>query len=351
MITLAKVTRLTRGLLKWGAILVVALIVFNILFKIGLNIRNKYFPPAPPPPTVLFGKLPQPSFPKSAVSKKLNFTIDTLTGVLPKFPSQIKVYKTLENQPGLLSLQKARERVARLGFKTGERQITTRVYQWTNSSGRTIKLDTISYDFDVTSNFYKDPKVLEAKFLPDPKITPDIAKGFLSALDLSLEDLDIEKSKITFFKIADNVLHESTSLSDSQIIRVDLGQKPIEDIPIVYPDRNTTLVNFLIAGTSEDNIVEAHFFYRPVNKDFSTYPIKTVQSALDDLKDGKAYILSLNDKSKNDVNIKKVFLAYYMSPKTSQFLYPVYVFEGDNGFTAYVWAIDSAFIESGQSSQ
>lgn len=352
MLTLAKVTKLTRQAFKWGIVLVIGLVLLSTLMRIGTNIRNKYFPPAPPPPTVIFGKLPEPIFPKSVTDKKFSFTIDTLTGSLPTVPTQVKVYKTAESQPGLLSLERTRQKVAKLGFKKSERQVTPTVYQWEDNIGRIIKIDIVSSDFDITSNFYDNPQVLAAKDFPDEKGAIENAKKLLTDLALFSKDVDLERTKTSFFSIENSTLAQSSSRANSQIIKVSFVQKSVDNLPIVYPKKDSSLMNFLVSGIQEQNkVVEVDFFWRSISNQSSTYPIKTPEQALEDSENGEAYILSIGDTKKTEIAIKNVYLAYFMSRESSKFLYPVYVFEGDNSFTAYVLALTEEFIDNGMPSQ
>lgn len=349
MATLSQVTSLTRIIIKWGAIGILSLIILLTIVRIGTNIRNKFFPPLPPPPTVAFGKLTALVFPKSALLQKLSYSIETVTGNLPTFSSQIKVYKTVKNQPNLLSLQKARERVAALGFTTGEIAISSKLYQWSDPAdpGRSIKFDIVENDFDMKSAFYDNAQVLSTENLPDPKKAMDIAKSFLTSLNLFPTDIDLEGSKASFFSIQGNFLTPVTSLSNAQIVRIDLFQKSIDKLPIIYLKKDNTLINMLIGSSrnKEQQVVEAHFFYRVANLDNpSTYPIKTTGEAFDDLKNNNAYIVSV-DKTKTDIAIKNVYLGYYVNPDNDDLLYPVFVFEGNNDFLAYVLAISPSEIE------
>ncbi len=186
MTTLAKVTSLTRRFLKWGAIIGGGIILLFLLSGIGKSLKNRFFPPPPPAPTVAFGKLPPLHFPGSVTNLKLNFSLDTISGTLPNFPPQISLYKFVKSEPGLLSLQKAKRRVGQVGFTTDETQLSSSVYQWKDpQNNRLIKFNIITNDFDMTSDFYKEPEVLAADNLPNEQQAKDVSKTFFSNLGLS----------------------------------------------------------------------------------------------------------------------------------------------------------------------
>ena len=60
------------------------------------------------------------------------------------------------------------------------------------------------------------------------------------------------------------------------------------------------------------------------------------------LQTGKGYVAK---RTTPNVTIRKISLAYYESNEPQEFLQPVYVFEGDNGFVAYVPAIKSEYLQ------
>ncbi len=90
-------------------------------------------------------------------------------------------------------------------------------------------------------------------------------------------------------------------------------------------------------------IVDGHFFHQNISTKFSTYPLKTADQAFSELKDQKAYIASYYGNN-NNVSIKNVFLAFYMEDAPQDYLMPIIIFEGDNGFFAYVSAITDEWI-------
>lgn len=348
MATLSRVSKLTRAALRWGGILIAGLLLLNIVLKIGGGIKNSLFPPPPPAPTVAFGKLPAPTFPQSNISGPFSYTVDTVSGTLPVFSPLMTVYKTVQREPALLSLQKARERVAKAGFTKDEKQLGSRLYQWSDQKGKTIKFGIISYDFDITSDYVTDATILKGEKLPREDKAKTIATKFLEKLDLFPPEISTGSSQVSFWTVKEKILYPATSFSSAQIVRVDLFPKPINDTLVVYPQKDASLINFLIgSGTSEEEqILEAHYFYRISDQNnSSTYPIKFTDQALQELKDNKGYIVNVDNKKATNINITKVSLAYYLSPQTQNFFYPVYVFEGDNGFLAYVWAIDPSWIE------
>ncbi len=94
--------------------------------------------------------------------------------------------------------------------------------------------------------------------------------------------------------------------------------------------------------TENQKYLTLEYIYWPADKNTSsTYPLKTVSQAFDELKTGQGVLLFTPAKSQ--VSIATIYLAYFVSASYPQYLQPVYVFEGEN-FAAYVSAISSEFI-------
>jgi len=90
------------------------IVVSGILF-----IKQTFFPTPPPKPTLAFGTLNPQLFPKNASDKKFTYVINTLSGALPSFPDQAKIYKMQINPPDLLGLTNAKQIAGGAGFTQG----------------------------------------------------------------------------------------------------------------------------------------------------------------------------------------------------------------------------------------
>ena len=106
-------------------------------------------------------------------------------------------------------------------------------------------------------------------------------------------------------------------------------------------------VSVLVSGsrTEAKRIIEVNF--KDVNIDresYSTYPIKTSEEAINSLKTGNYW--TAKDVSNKNVVIRKMYLAYFEPTTLTNYLQPIFVFEGDNGFVAYVPAINSSYISN-----
>lgn len=341
-------TEETRAVLKWGGILLaIALLGFtsyNIL-------RSVFFPKKEAPPTVTFGKLPPLVMPQSVTDRKLSYSLTTIDGELPKFPDRTDVFTIVEPQPTLLGLDVAHERAASGGFATSGASLSDTLYYWKDDSsiGRELFFDTVSFNFAIKSNFAASPDVLSARDLPNESSAIEQAQSFLADMDSFPADIDVNKTKTSLFSIENQTLVPATSLSTTQVIRVDFYQKDINNIPIYHPHPPHSTIYVHVASTGDTrlydkgNIVEAGFTYQEAASPSATYPIKTAKQAFDDLQSGKAYIASYFG-SDDSVNISQVSLGYYLSDSRQQYLLPIVVFIGDEGFFAYVSAVMDEWI-------
>lgn len=346
MLTLSQATSLTKKVAKWSAIIVGSVILLLILVRVGRTLKEIIFPTPLPAPTVSFGKLPPIEFPKSLSAQQLNYSIDTVTGALPNFPDRAKVFKIEKPSPGLLAFKKTGEKAARAGFSSSAIRVLGNTYQWVDyqsSALRKINVDIFTSQFSVSSAFLSDSLVISGVNLPDPNNAKAVAQDFLLNLSFLYDDLDLEKTKTNLFSIKDSVLVTATSVSTAQIIEVDFFQKDIDKLPVAYPRVNNSTMNIFVGGgKNQPQVVKAGFFHQNISSESATYPIKTASDAFLELKNGNAYILSPSDNK--NVSIRNVYLGYYMGDKEQNFLMPAVVFEGDNGFIAYVSAVKDEWI-------
>nr|MDQ3009040.1 hypothetical protein [bacterium] len=76
-----------------------------------------------------------------------------------------------------------------------------------------------------------------------------------------------------------------------------------------------------------------------------TYPLRSTESAWRIVQAGEAVIV--NAGLQEHATVRSVSLGYFDSFNEQEYLQPIYIFEGDGGFMAYVSAIDTKFIQAG----
>ena len=86
-------------------------------------------------------------------------------------------------------------------------------------------------------------------------------------------------------------------------------------------------------------MLELAYTYWPIDLSTSaTYGLITSDQAWSLLQSGQGYIARY-PTSGNTVTVRNIYLGYYDSYDPQTYLQPVFVFEGDNGFLAYVPAV------------
>lgn len=348
MLTLHQATDEIKTVLKWGSILVITVTIVYLLFNGGKLIHRILYPPPKPGPTVCFGKLPDITFPQNVTNEIVSYTPDLITEKLPTFPDRIEVFETEQPQPNLLALKKTQEKLANIGFKGNPIPVSETLFQWEEDipPSKKIKFDILNQNFELTSDYLNDQEVLAANNLPPEKEAIKLAEAFLKKINSFPETIDKLKDKTDILSIRNGKLVPASSISLAQVIKVNFYQKDINKLPIFYSNYPTSVINLLVgAGGFDGQILEANYSYNKVmtNEKECTYPIKTADQALDELRQGKGYTVSYTGINKN-VSIKNVFLAYYMDNKPSKYLFPVIIFEGNDGFVAYIRAITTNWL-------
>lgn len=346
MPTLNQITNETKALIKWGIITIVVIILLFLGIKIGGVVKEIFFPTPAPKPTVSFGKLPEIALPKNEQVYNLTYTINTLTGKLPNLPDRTTIYKMQQQKADLLAFQRAKDKADSIGFLSNPTTISEGVYQWadTDTLERKFTLNTLALEFTLDSNFYADAKILSGTNLPSENNAIILAKNFLTSLSMLTDGIDETKTKTELFSIKNYTLIPSTSLADTQAIQVNFFQKDIDEKPIFYKSPYTPNISLYVTGGDREQIVKANYFYQAVTEESATYPIKTAIQAFDELQKDQAFFASVPTNIQT-VLIKNVTLGYFAPSENQEYLMPVIVFEGDNGFFAYVSAITDEWID------
>jgi hypothetical protein len=344
MFSLSQASYDTKEILKWGGILIAAMVVIVVVIQMFLMVKNALYPSPPPKPTLAFGKLDAQLFPDNATKLNLSYKINTLTGYLPTLPSQVKIYKLKNPAPDLLDLTNASTKLSATDFKNSPTKVSDTIYQWSNTTyyglTQNINMNIVNYNFTLNSDFLSSPSAL-AGDLSDESICIKDATDFLSKINGFPSDIDTSKTQTSLFSIQNGQLITSTSLADAQVVRVDFFQKDVDNIPVVYERPDQSTMNFMIGPS--DQIVNAQYVYQTPSNQAATYPIISSQTAFANLQKGNAYIASY-DSTATNVTITDAFIAYYISSAQQRYLMPVIVFEGSGNFTAYLPAVTGEWI-------
>lgn len=335
MSSLAGTTEKLRSFIKIGTLLGAALFAIYLLIMGGVFIKNVIFPSAPDAPKQAFGDIPKIVFSNNA-SSSINYQINTITGELPtNLPSRMFVYKIIQPKPDLLALQNARASTTLAGFNQQETKVSDTVYQWSNpSTNATVQFDINNKNFEIRSNFISNQSLFANPIFPDNERIKKNVNDILASLQVNLDDLSYTDNSLKYYALSGNTLTPVDNVFSAKMIRISLYNNNIENdlgsFSFVYPNPEFPIVTLLVSYPSSSRmiILEGESYNHSISEESSDYPIKNVTQALDDLKAGNGYLF--NPDNLTSIQITDAYLAYYLDKNTTEYVQPVYVFEGIN---------------------
>jgi hypothetical protein len=351
MTTLTETAYQTRKFINYAILAVVAYIILRIFWSIFSTVFIAIFPPKAAPPNHAFGKLPTLLFPTPAASptSELSFQLETIEGSVPKASESATVYFMPKNPPNLLALTKATEFSRRLEFIKDPIQETKNIYRWEDSDAplRIIRYDIVSKNFILRYQFEKDMGLFAERTVPVEQVAKSEAKNILQTYNLNQDDYENGASVVQYLKVVGDKLVKTTSLNQADSIRIDYFRAPIGNTPVVnaYPDEG--LISFVFSGSknTKKRVLQFAYTYWPIDYvTTATYGLKASSTAWSELQAGRGYIARYPAKG-NTALVRTVYLGYYESIEPQTYMQPVFVFEGDDGFLAYVPAVAPPWIE------
>jgi hypothetical protein len=353
MTSLTQVAVNARKIIRYTIYFIVFLTIGRILLGTGTSIYLKIFPPAPPTPTVKFGKLTKIPFPTSNSAPKLTFTLETATGALPtNIPTQARVYFMPKVNSNLLSLDTAKTKAIALGFDDpNPQQESDSLYKFKNPGfPSTMEINIITGAFSISYDLIADRTPINNR-PPAAEIAASEFRGQLSGANVLATDLSGPMVP-SYLKLTSGKLADVLALSEADVVKVSLFRKSYDNLPSVTADPFQSNVWAIISGsqTKDQQIIAAEYHYYSVDESqYSTYPIITPQEAFNELQAGKAYVASMGQyKDGNSLKIRKVYLAYFDPGVAFDFYQPVYVFDSgendpSNSFIGYLPAVNSTY--------
>ncbi len=337
---------------------VIGLLIFIILLRgiISLLVKNwQASHPVPiPGPNVKFEKLPSPQFPFRLSTSGMHFTLENIEGKPPETTSAGKVYSIPKTVPSFLSDEKAQKFAIKLEFTLSPDDINSTYYHYTDpiDSNRTLILNIADMNFKLKYDYSNNPSIVfnQGTILSKERTIAEV-KNFIRRNSLFDDAIlsGIITTDIYKFDPIQNKLVSSTSLSDTQAVRVNFNRNDLDKMKIVSPifgeSYNYALYTF--SSQIKSPVIELSYANWPIDyNNFATYPLRSGQQAWKDLVDGYALVSRLgNNKKEDTIIIRKIYLAYYDSEEPQPYLQLIFVFEGDNDFTAYLPAISPVWLE------
>lgn len=348
MSSLTQTAIVTRKIIRYGIYFIVFLIVGRIFLSAAVSLYKKLFPAPPPVPTVAYGKLPKLEMSNATLPNNVSFSLETADGALPTIFAQAKVYFMPKPSSNLFSLSSAQNKAENLGFNPDGQQISPTIYRFPHKQNpSTLEMNIISGVFSISYDLNTDTEPLSVR-PPVSEIAASQVRSYLSAANLLPADLT-GVTKAEYLKLGDGKFVTAISLSEGNLVKINLFRKSYDNLPSVTPDPNAANVWFIVSGTGnrQKQVVAAEFHYFTVDESqFSTYPIKTSDVAWKEFTEGKAATANAGvNKEGDNIKIRKVYLGYFDAGTQTNFFQPVYVFEGDNGYVAYLPAITSDYYQ------
>lgn len=350
MVTLTVIAYYSRRIIKYGSI---GIVILLILRSISISVRaywKKTHPPAPPPPTVAFGKLPKLKFPEQPGLPTLTFKLENISGTLPKLADRTKIFFIPKSYPNLLAWDKTRAWARGLGFTQEPQKTEEFAFRFTTESTpkTTLDVNVLTKNFTLTYDWQNDLQILSQGNPPQEAQAISSAKSFLQSASALTEDLVNGKGEVLYFKYSEGNLVKALFFSEANFAQVNIFRQDIDEIKVLPPNPKSSNVAVKLSAAKDRgrSIIEVKFIHFPVSLDnFATYPLKDATSAWNLLKNGKGFVANLGDNSGGNITIRNVYLAYYDSNEQQNFLQPVIVFEGDRDFYAYVPAVTDSWLE------
>ena len=311
MSSLTEVAHASRKIIKFGSL---GMGVFLLLW-VGIGAAIKAYQKAHPPymaPTVRFGVLDKIVFPQKEFQKK-NFRAELPNDEFPTFKDQANVYVVYRPKSPVRALEFGKRTAALMDFTDEPQQISTGVYRFSDhKQSRSLEMNVLEGSFKMSYPYLTDQLLQNPEKMPSREEAISQAKAFLQKAEKLSPDLENGTQEVSFWKINYNGLQRVEGLSEANIVRVDFFREKLADgITIVSTNPQESPVSVLVSGSTVNSkkIVEVNYKHVEIDtaeNSASTYPIKTVQQAFEELKAGNYWPAS--DGNGQDIVIRKVYL-------------------------------------------
>src|SRR3989344_1981693 len=345
MTPLTTVSITARKVVRYGVYSITLFFLVRFAVQTAITLYRKFFPPAPPPPTVAFGKLPKIPFPMEPLAN-VTYKLETPDASLTKLAEQLPVFVMPPVTPKINAFNDAKDKAQKLKFSVDGQNIIENipnVYIFKKKDSTAIlTMNIISGTFSISYDLASDTTLLQTKPSSQEKSITDVT-AFLQKAELYTEDLSGDP--ITqLIRVEGGTLKEAISLSEADFVKVNYFRKKIEfgkstfgSITPDYPESNVWFI------TNGEDVVLGEYHYFPIDETKSaTYPLKTSEILWKELGEGKAFIINPQNQ-KGEIVIRRIYLSYYDPGQSASYYQPVAVFEGDNNFFAVLPAVTDEY--------
>lgn len=319
-------------------ILLILFYIFKLFFLyLGLNNPKRIYT------NTVFGKISSPKIEKPIKTTSINYIFDTVEGEPISASETAKVYYIPPANTRFGYREKIYLLANSLGFDTtaSKHKLVGSEASFSDDKQK-LTIDITNFNFSYQYQFTGEEEFFLNNKIPVREIIENKAIDYLK--NLGRYPAELAKGKINLIYLYYNQLTKDLSIEQNpnkaNMVEVDFYRPDIDIFPIVSPSYfNSQNFLVIIFSGDESKVLKAQVkFFEKSEEEYGVYPVKTGQTAWEDLKTGKGIIVSL-PKDKNDVVIKQMFFAYFDPDFYQDYLQPVYVFLGEGNFVAYVQAV------------
>ena len=250
--------------------------------------------------------------------------------------------------PSILSTERTKNIAVKLGFKN-EPEINSSIFHFVFPEDKlyTFDIDPTTFNFKLKYNYTENPEAVSVEGNLQQENALNEVKNFLQSNNL-FDGSILSQNIIEPLKYIPETksFTKATSISNTTAVKINFFRNEIDGLKLVPPGF-TQSYNYALytRGKVNSGIVEVSYIFSPIAyDDFGTYPLKTAEIAWQDLLDGYAFVMNLGNNSKDRIVIRNISLAYYDSDEPQEYLQPIFIFEGDNDFVAYLPAITGEYL-------
>lgn len=350
MATLTEAAYHTRRAINYSVIILIGFLILRSILQGLIGVLIYLFPPRAPLPNHKFGVLPSLKFPEIASpSGDIQFRLETIEGTVPKASDSAVVYFMPKLSANFNGLPKAQEFAKNYLFSPAPIQEDKTTFRFADPAYplRKLRYDIVSHNFIIRYAFEQDAGLFTDNNVPSGDAIVTNTIEMLRQNRLLVDDYTKSDSRVTYLRFTDNKLIPSESQSQADAVRVDIFRKPIKGWSVYTPFPDEGAISIIYSGSQimQKNMLQFAYSYWPVDyKTFGTYKLKSGQQAWQELQDGKGYIPRWPIQSSNIV-VRQMKLGYYDSFEPQNYLQPVFIFEGDDGFIGYVPAVADPWVK------
>jgi len=348
--TLTELSYYTRKMIPFFILFALVFLIIFYSFKLFFIYLESSKPRTVITDTI-FGKIDQPSVNNATSSANFNFTLDTVEGTPVTSTDTAKVYFLPRPATRFGYREKIYLMARTFGIDTEvvKYKLIDSIATFSDSEQKlTVDIGNFNFKYESQPNSTDSSFLARANsFIPSKKEIENKAIDFLKSIGRYPDELTRGTMKIIYLKYNPdfNSYTNMTTRAEANLVEVDFYRPDIEGISVATP-RFFNSQNYVIMFFTEDGykVLKSQVaFFEKSETQVGLYPVKSGETAWQELLDGKGIVVSARVRVKN-ITIKNMKI-YYFDPDTYQpYLQPVYIFYDDKDFVAYIPAIANEYL-------